>query len=56
MELGLGTALTIDQLTSRWRDFDPDRQPEAARERANARVAIANTLYDRARRDLAKAR
>ena len=60
IELGLGTALTLDQLTSRWRDFvwrnHPDRQPEAARERANARVAIANTLYDRARRDLAKAR
>jgi hypothetical protein len=59
-ELGLGTALTLDQLTSRWRDFvwrnHPDRQPEAARERANARVAIANTLYDRARRELAKAR
>jgi hypothetical protein len=59
-ELGLGAALTLDQLTSRWRDFvwrnHPDRQPEAARERANARVAIANTLYDRARRNLAKAR
>jgi hypothetical protein len=59
-ELGLGTALTLDQLTSRWRDFvwrnHPDRQPEAARGRANGRVAIANTLYDRARRDLAKAR
>jgi hypothetical protein len=59
-ELGLDAALTLDQLTSRWRDFvwrnHPDRQPEAARERANARVAIANTLYDRARRDLAKAR
>jgi hypothetical protein len=59
-ELGLGAALTLDQLASRWRDFvwrnHPDRQPEAARERANARVAIANTLYDRARRDLAKAR
>jgi hypothetical protein len=59
-ELGLGTALTLDQLTSRWRDFvwrnHPDRQPEAVRERANARVAIANTLYDRARRDLTKAR
>jgi hypothetical protein len=57
-ELGLGTALTLDQLTSRWRDFvwrnHPDRQPEAARERANTRVAIANTLYDQARRDLAK--
>jgi hypothetical protein len=59
-ELGLGTTLTLDQLTSRWRDFvwrnHPDRQPEAARERANSRVAIANTLYDRARRDLVKAR
>jgi hypothetical protein len=58
-ELGLGTALTLHQLTSRWRDFvwrnHPDRQPEGARECANARVAIANTLYDRARRDLAKA-
>jgi hypothetical protein len=59
-ELGVGAALTLDQLTSRWRDFvwrnHPDRQPEAARERANARVAIANTLYDGARRELAKAR
>jgi hypothetical protein len=59
-ELGLGMALTLDQLTSRWRDFvwrnHPDRQPEAARGRANGRVAIANTLYDRARRDLAKTR
>ena len=59
-ELGLETALTLDQLTSRWREFvwrnHPDRQPEAVRERANARMAIANTLYDRARRGLAKAR
>jgi hypothetical protein len=59
-ELGLGTALTLGQLASRWRDFvrrnHPDRQPEAARERANIWVAIANTLYDRARRNLAKAR
>ena len=59
-EIGLGAALTLDQLTSRWRDFvwrnHPDRQPEDARSQANARVAIANTLYDRARRDLAKAR
>ena len=59
-EIGLGAALTLDQLTSRWREFvwrnHPDRQPEDARERANARVAIANTLYDRARQDLAKAR
>jgi hypothetical protein len=59
-ELGLSAALTLDQLTSRWRDFvwrnHPDQQPVAARERANRRVAIANTLYDRARRDRAKAR
>ena len=59
-ELGLGAALTLDQLTCRWRDFvwrnHPDRQPVDARERANARVAIANTLYDRARRELAKPR
>jgi hypothetical protein len=59
-ELGLSAALTLDQLTSRWRDFvwrnHPDRQPVAAREGANRRVAIANALYDRARRELAKAR
>jgi curved DNA-binding protein CbpA len=59
-ELGLSAALTLDQLTSRWRDFvwrnHPDRQPVAAREGANARMAIANALYDRARRELTKAR
>ena len=59
-ELGVGAALTVDQLMSRWRDFvwrnHPDRQPEAARERANVRVAIANMLYDRARRELADVR
>ena len=59
-ELGLGATLTLDQLTSRWRGFvwrnHPDRQPPEARERANTRMAIANTLYDRARRELAKAR
>jgi hypothetical protein len=59
-ELGLGAALTLDRLTSRWRDFvwrnHPDRQPVDARAQANARMAIANTLYDRARRELAKAR
>lgn len=58
-ELGLGAPLTLDQLTSRWRDFvwrnHPDRQPLDARAQANARVAIANTLCDRARRELAKA-
>ena len=59
-ELGLGAPLTLAELTSRWRDFvwrnHPDRQPMDAREQANARVAIANTLYDQARRELAKPR
>jgi hypothetical protein len=59
-ELGLGAALTLDQLTSRWRSFvwrnHPDRQPLDARERANARMAIANMLYDGARRGFAKPR
>jgi hypothetical protein len=59
-ELSLGAAVTLDQLTSRWRNFvwrnHPDRQPLNARERANARVAIANMLYDGARRELAKPR
>jgi hypothetical protein len=59
-ELGFDSALTLDQLTSRWRDFvwhnHPDRQPLDAREGANARVAMANTLYDRERRERAKAR
>jgi hypothetical protein len=59
-ELGLGMATTPGELASRWRSFiwrnHPDRQPFEARERANARVAIANTLYDRARRELAKGR
>ena len=59
-ELGLGVGLTLDQLTSRWRAFvwrnHPDRQPAGARAQANTRVAIANTLYDQARRELAKAR
>jgi hypothetical protein len=59
-ELGLVGPLTRDELASRWRNFvwrnHPDRQPAHARERANARVAIANTLYDRARRELARRR
>jgi hypothetical protein len=53
-------ATTLGQLAARWRNFvwrnHPDRQPFEARERANARVAIANTLYDRARRALTKGR
>jgi hypothetical protein len=59
-ELGLGEALTLDQLTSRWRDFvwrnHPDRQPVDVRERANTRMAIANTLYDQARREFVERR
>jgi hypothetical protein len=59
-ELGLGATMTSGQLASRWRNFvwrnHPDRQPLDVRERANARVAIANTLYDRARREFAKRR
>jgi hypothetical protein len=58
--LGLAGALTLDQLAARWREFvwrnHPDRQPAHARRRANARVAIANTLYDRARRELGERR
>jgi hypothetical protein len=57
-ELGLGASPTLAELTSRWRDFvwrnHPDRLPADARERANTRVAIANTLYDGARREFAK--
>jgi hypothetical protein len=57
-ELGLDAPLTLRELTSRWRDFvwrhHPDRQPIEARDRANARVAIANALYQRARRELAE--
>ncbi len=59
-ELGLDGASNLEQLMSLWRDFmwrnHPDRQPAKARERANARVAIANALYDRARRELVNRR
>jgi len=59
-ELGVGAGVTEGQLTRRWRAFGwrnhPDRQPVHARDRANIRVAIANTLYDQARRDLKRAR
>jgi len=59
-ELGLAGSLTLAQLRSCWRDFvrrnHPDRQPAQARERANARVAIANALYNQARRELARRR
>lgn len=59
-ELGIGAPLTPRQLASRWRRFvwrnHPDRQPAHERERAGARVATANALYDEARRELVKAR
>jgi|SRR5208337_2278126 len=59
-ELGLGAALNPQQMAARWRDFlwrnHPDRQPAHDRGRAGARVAIANALYDEARRELAKMR
>jgi hypothetical protein len=59
-ELGLGTATSARQLARRWRDFiwrnHPDRQPEEARERAGARVAVANALYEEAQQILAKKR
>jgi hypothetical protein len=58
-ELGLGACLTADALAERWRAFvwrnHPDRQPAHARERANSRVAVANALYDSARRALRRA-
>jgi hypothetical protein len=58
-ELGLGGPLTLAELASRWREFvwrnHPDRQPIEARAQANARVAIANALYEQARRKLARA-
>jgi hypothetical protein len=59
-ELGLGAPLSPGELASRWRDFvwrnHPGRQPLEAREAANARVALANALYERARRELPQPR
>jgi len=59
-ELGVGSDLTRPELTSRWRAFlwrnHPDRLPAHERERAHLRVAVANALYDRALRDMAKGR
>jgi hypothetical protein len=56
LELDFGGCLTPDALAERWRTFlwrnHPDRQPAQGRERANARVAVANALYDSARRAL----
>ncbi len=58
-ELGFATGMTAEALTERWRAFvwlnHPDRQPAHARDRANARVAVANALYDQARRGLRRA-
>jgi hypothetical protein len=55
-ELGVGVVGTEPELKRQWRAFvwrnHPDRQPADAREQAAARVAIANMLYDRARRTL----
>ena len=55
-ELDFRAGLSAEALTERWRAFvwrnHPDRQPAHAREWANARVALANALYDRARRGL----
>jgi hypothetical protein len=55
-ELRFAAGSTEDDLARRWRAFvwlnHPDRQPAHAREQANARVAVANALYDRARRAL----
>jgi hypothetical protein len=53
-ELGFRSGMTRRALTERWRAFmwrnHPDRQSPQARQRANARVAIANALYDDALR------
>ena len=51
-ELGLSDALTLADLSRARRRFmwanHPDRRPDAPRELANRRVAIANMLLDRA--------
>jgi hypothetical protein len=59
-ELGIRVATTPNQLMRYWRAFiwrnHPDRVPDDARHQANTRVAVANALYDRARRALMKAK
>jgi hypothetical protein len=59
-ELGLTGALTHDELNRARRRFmwnnHPDRRPDAPRELANRRVAIANMLVDRAHGALARRR
>ena len=56
-ELGLGAAPTLAQISIVRRRFmwanHPDRRPDAPRELANRRVAIANMLLDRAEAALA---
>jgi hypothetical protein len=56
-ELGLSDALTLADLSRARRRFmwmnHPDRRPDAPREFANRRVAIANMLLDRAEAALA---
>ena len=60
VELGISAAASEHDLTVRWRKFvwrnHPDRQPAHARDRANVRVAIANGLYQSARRRLRQTR
>ncbi len=55
-EIGVASARSRRELARRWRDFiwrnHPDRQPPHERRNANARVAIANALYEAARRKL----
>ena len=57
-ELRLAGDLTEAQMKRLWREFvwrnHPDRQPVSARPSADARVASANALYDRARRGMRK--
>jgi hypothetical protein len=59
-EVGIDTAASEEQLMRRWRAFlwrnHPDLQPPHARARADARVAIANSLYQQARQRLRKSR
>lgn len=57
-ELGLSRALTREQLRRARREFmwnnHPDRRPDAPRDVATRRVAIANMLIDRAEDALAE--
>ncbi|HTR12547.1 MAG TPA: hypothetical protein VMI72_04625 [Roseiarcus sp.] len=57
-ELRLAGDLTEARTKQLWREFvwrnHPDRQPPGERRDADARVAAANALYDRARREMAR--